>query len=372
MAPLTRGFTLHPILIEMATAISIARPIVKTKLETTRMKIAVFSTKSYDRQFLQAANAEHQHELVFLEPQLNQRTATLAAGFPGVCIFVNDEADAKTLEILAANGTRLLALRSAGFNHVDLQAATDLGITIVRVPAYSPYAVAEHAVGLILMLNRKLNRAYNRVRDDNFSLEGLLGFDLHGRTIGVIGTGKIGTVFAQIMQGFGCSLLGYDAYPNPHFQAIGSAQYVELSHLLATADVISLHCPLTPETYHLIDESAIAQMKPGVMLINTSRGALIDTKAVIAGIKSGRIGYLGIDVYEQEDDIFFQDLSGTIIQDDDFQLLHSFPNVVVTAHQAFFTQEAVKSIAETTLANVTAFEQGQSCQNQVGVPQTVS
>lgn len=329
------------------------------------MKVAVFSTKPYDRQFLEAANANHRHELVFLEPRLNERTAPLAAGFPGVCVFVNDILDAKTLEILAQNGTHLLALRSAGFNHVDLKAAAQVGMQVVRVPAYSPYAVAEHTVGLILMLNRKLYRAYNRVRDDNFALEGLLGFDLHGCTVGVIGTGKIGMIFAQIMHGFGCSLLGYDAYPNPSFEAIGTSRYVELPELLENCDIISLHCPLIPETRYLINADAIEQIKPGVMLINTSRGALIDTKAVIAGIKSGKIGYLGIDVYEQEEDLFFEDLSDSVIQDDDFQLLQSFPNVVITAHQAFFTRDALQTIAETTLSNITVCEQGGKCPNEI-------
>ncbi|WP_019503082.1 2-hydroxyacid dehydrogenase [Pseudanabaena sp. PCC 6802] len=329
------------------------------------MKIAFFSTKSYDRQSFEAVNASYQHELTFFDVQLNEKTAVLAAGFPAVCLFVNDTADAAVLDVLASCGTRLLALRSAGFNNVDLQRAAALGIKVVRVPAYSPYAVAEHAVALVLTLNRKLYKAYNRVRDDNFSLEGLLGFDLYGCTVGVVGTGKIGMVFARIMHGFGCSLLGYDAYPNTQFEAIGSARYASLTELLSNSDIISLHCPLLPETRHLINTSTIAQMKSGVMLINTSRGALIDTTAAIAGIKSGKIGYLGIDVYEQEDELFFQDLSDTIIQDDTFQLLQSFPNVVITAHQGFFTRNALENIATTTLSNITDFERGQSLQNEV-------
>jgi D-lactate dehydrogenase len=329
------------------------------------MRVAFFSTKSYDRQSFEAANSDYGHELTFFDAQLTAKTAVLAADFPVVCMFVNDLANAETLEILAAQGTRLLALRSAGFNTVNLQRAAELGIRVVRVPAYSPYAVAEHALTLILALNRKIYRAYNRVRDDNFSLEGLLGFDLHGCTIGIIGTGKIGMVFAQMMQGFGCALLGYDAYPNAQFTAIAQAQYVSLPELLAQSDIISLHCPLLPETYHLIQAETIAQMKPGVMLINTSRGGLIDTPAVIAGIKSGKIGYLGIDVYEQEEDLFFQDLSDTVIQDDTFQLLQSFPNVVITAHQAFFTRNALEAIARTTLTNIRDFEQGQTLPNEV-------
>jgi D-lactate dehydrogenase len=329
------------------------------------MKVAFFSSKTYDRQSFEAANANYHHELTFFDTQLNRDSAVLAAEFPAVCIFVNDIADAATLEILASRGTRLLALRSAGFNTVDLKRAAELGIKVVRVPAYSPYAVAEHAVALVLTLNRKLYKAYNRVRDDNFSLEGLLGFDLHGCTVGIVGTGKIGMVFAQIMQGFGCSLLGYDAYPNAQFEAIGNAQYVQLPELLANADIISLHCPLLPETHYLVNAETIAQMKPRVMLINTSRGGLIDTVAVIEGIKSGKIGYLGIDVYEQEDGLFFEDLSDGIIQDDTFQLLQSFSNVVITAHQAFFTQNALEGIATTTLSNITDFEQSQPLKNEI-------
>jgi D-lactate dehydrogenase len=311
------------------------------------------------------ANIEYHQELTFFEVQLNPDTAILARGFPIVCLFVNDLANAETLEILAANGTCLLALRSAGFNQVDLKKAADLGIKIVRVPAYSPYSVAEHAVALILTLNRKLYRAYNRVRDDNFSLDGLLGFDLYGCTVGVIGTGKIGMVFAQIMQGFGCQLLGYDAYPNSQFETIPNARYVSLSELLSRSDIISLHCPLLPETHYLINAKTIEQMKPGVMLINTSRGHLIDTQAAIEGIKSGQIGYLGIDVYEQEDGLFFEDHSDNIIQDDTFQLLQSFSNVVITAHQGFFTRNALTAIADTTLANIAEFAQGKPLTHEV-------
>jgi D-lactate dehydrogenase len=329
------------------------------------MNVAFFSTKSYDRQSFEAANTAYHHNFRFFEVQLNSSSAVLASGFPAVCMFVNDIADAETLDILASRGTRLLALRSAGFNTVDLKRAAELGIKVVRVPAYSPYAVAEHAVALILTLNRKLYKAYNRVRDDNFSLEGLLGFDLHGCTVGIIGTGRIGMAFAQIMHGFGCSLLGYDAHPNAEFAAIAQARYVEMPELLANADIISLHCPLLPETYHLINTDTIEQMKPGVMLINTSRGGLVDTDAVIAGIKSGRVGYVGIDVYEHEDDLFFEDLSDTIIQDDTFQLLQSFPNVVITGHQGFFTQNALAAIATTTLANIQEFEQGLPLKNEV-------
>jgi D-lactate dehydrogenase len=268
------------------------------------------------------------------------------------------------LKALSGYGTQLLALRSAGFNHVDLVAAETYGITVVRVPAYSPYAVAEHTVALVLALNRKIHRAYNRVREGNFDIDGLLGFDLQGSTVGVIGTGKIGAIFAQIMRGFGCTLLGYDVYQNPACLEMG-LQYVSLPELFASADIISLHCPLTPESHHLINAPAVSQMKRGVMLINTSRGGLIDTQAVIDGLKSGQIGYLGLDVYEQEADLFFENLSNEVIQDDAFQRLLTFPNAIVTGHQAFFTRNALSNIAETTLANIADFERGIPCVNAV-------
>jgi D-lactate dehydrogenase len=328
------------------------------------MKVAVFSAKSYDRQFLEVANLTHGHELLFLEPRLTEMTAALAAGCQAICVFINDKLDASTVKAIADQGVQLIALRSAGFNHVDLKAAAALGLTVVRVPAYSPYAVAEHTVALILALNRKLYRAYNRVRDDNFSLEGLMGFDLHGSTVGIVGTGKIGQCFAQIMQGFGCRLLAYDVQPNAHCESLG-VEYVALSALFAQSDVVSLHCPLTPQTHHLVNADSLALVKEGMMLINTSRGGLLDTVAVIEGIKSGKIGYLGIDVYEQEEELFFEDLSNTIIQDDTFLLLQAFPNVMITAHQAFFTRNALTNIADTTLANITDFEQAKPCLNLV-------
>ena len=334
------------------------------------MDVAFFSAKSYDRSYFKAVNhptadTEERHTLTFFETQLTPKTAVLAAGYPVVCAFVNDCADVETLDLLAEGGTRLLALRCAGFNTVDLERAAELGIKVVRVPSYSPYAVAEHAVALILALNRKIVRAYNRVRDDNFSLEGLQGFDLYGQTVGIVGTGQIGMVFARIMQGFGCKLLGYDAFPNDRFESLDNARYVPLPELLAKSDIISLHCPLLPDTYHIINAEAIAQMKPGVMLINTSRGGLLDTPAAIKGIKSGQIGYLGIDVYEQEDGLFFHDLSDTIIQDDTFQLLQSYQNVAITAHQAFFTRNALEDIATTTLTNISQFEAGEPLENEV-------
>jgi D-lactate dehydrogenase len=328
------------------------------------MKVAVFSAKSYDRTFLEAANVDRTHDLVFFEPRLNLETSILTAGFSAACVFVNDQLDGKTLAAIAENGIRLLALRSAGFNHVDLAAARDLDLTLLRVPAYSPYAVAEHAVAMILSLNRKIHRAYNRVREGNFALDGLLGFDLHGKTVGIVGTGKIGALTAKILHGFGCRLLGYDVSQNPDCQALGM-EYVSLPELLGASDIVSLHCPLIPETYHLINAETVAQMKEGTILINTSRGQLINTKAVTKGLKSGKIGYLGLDVYEQETDLFFEDLSNQVIQDDVFQRLLTFPNVLITGHQAFFTEEALKNIAETTIANITDFEQGRPCPNKI-------
>ncbi|NDJ86388.1 MAG: 2-hydroxyacid dehydrogenase [Chloroflexi bacterium] len=327
------------------------------------MRIAVFSSKPYDREFLGQANKQHNHELVFYEPRLNRDTYTLAAGFEGVCVFVHDELDAGVLIRLANQGTKLIALRSAGFNNVDLVAAEDLNLSVVRVPAYSPYAVAEHTVGLMLALNRRFHRAYNRVREGNFSLDGLLGFDLRGKTIGIIGTGKIGRVVMQILKGFDCNLLAYDPYPHPEAEALGT--YVDLRQLFAESDIITLHCPLTPETYHIIDAQSMARMKEGVMLINTSRGALIDTNAAIEAIKDGQIGYLGLDVYEEEDDLFFEDLSNKVIKDDVFSRLLTFPNVLVTGHQAFFTENALQNIAETTLQNITEFAETGTCKNLV-------
>ncbi|MFW5973338.1 MAG: 2-hydroxyacid dehydrogenase [Bacteroidota bacterium] len=321
------------------------------------MRIAIFSTKPYDRASIEDANERHGHELVFFEPRLTAETVSLAAGFEAVCAFVNDRLGRDVLTALAANGTRLIALRSAGFNHVDLHAADELGLTVARVPAYSPHAVAEHAVALVLTLNRRTARAHNRVREGNFSLEGLLGFDLHGKTVGVVGTGKIGRIFAQIMHGFGCRILAADPYPND--EARQWVDYVPLEDLLASSDIVSLHVPLTPETHHVISDRAVESLKPGAMLINTSRGALVDTEAVIRGLKSGHIGYLGLDVYEEEEEIFFQDLSDRVIQDDVFTRLLTFPNVLITGHQAFFTREALANIAETTLGNVTAYERGE-------------
>lgn len=320
------------------------------------MKVAIFSTKSYDEMFLSQANQDYGHELIYFESRLTKDTVSLARGFSAVCAFVNDDLNAAVLQMLSENGTCLIALRSAGFNHVDLAAAERLNLTIVRVPAYSPYAVAEHALALILGLNRKLYRAFNRVREGNFSLEGLLGFDLHEKTVGVIGTGKIGAIFANMMASMGCNVLLYDPHPN---QTTGKRmRYVSLDALYRESDIISLHCPLTPETHHMINQQALQQMKNGVMLINTSRGKLVDTKAVISALKSGRIGNLGLDVYEEEGDLFFDDLSNEVIHDDIFMRLLTFPNVLITGHQGFFTKEALANIAHITLANITAYETG--------------
>jgi D-lactate dehydrogenase len=321
------------------------------------MRVAVYSTRPWDEQFLSAANSGH--DLLFLEARLDRTTTPLAEGARAVCVFVNDVVDRSTIEGLHRHGIEFIALRSAGFNHVDVKAALDHGMTVVRVPAYSPHAVAEHAVALVLTLNRKLHRAHARVREGNFSLDGLLGFDLHGKTVGVIGTGQIGRVFVGIMLGFGCRVLAHDRFVVDDLVERG-VRYVDLDDLFAESHIVALHLPLTSDTYHLIDTAAIARMRPGVMLVNTSRGALVDARALIEGLKSGRIGSLGLDVYEEEADLFFEDLSDTVIQDDVFARLLTFPNVLVTGHQGFFTREALDNIARTTLANATAFEDGRS------------
>lgn len=328
------------------------------------MRIAVFSTKKYDRKFLSAANDCHDHSLEFFEARLTKESVPLARGFPAVCIFVNDVMDEAALTDLAQHGLRVVALRCAGFNNVDLVAATKLGIQVVRVPAYSPHAVAEHTIALLLALNRRIHRAFLRVREGNFSLDGLMGFDLHGKTAGIIGTGRIGILVAQILKGFGCKVLTFDVQQSSEVERIG-AQSVPLDELISQSDLISLHCPLTPETHHLIDSESIDQMKPGVVLLNTSRGGIVDTDAVIAGLKSGHVGGLAIDVYEEEADLFFEDLSSQVIHDDVFARLLTFPNVLVTGHQAFFTKEAMHQIAATTLSNIAEIESGTDCQNTV-------
>jgi len=326
------------------------------------MKIAFFSTKSYDREFFDKYVTTH--EIIYFEAPLNERTANLATGCDVVCVFVNDKLNSSIMAALKTAGIKLVALRCAGFNNVNLAAAKANDIKVVRVPAYSPYAVAEHAVALILTLNRKTHKSYNRVREGNFSLERLTGFDLHGKTVGVIGTGKIGQVFCEIMLGFGCKVLAFDLMENKELAA-KSVEFLPLLDVLQKADIISLHCPLNEQTRHIINSQTIDVMKEGVMLINTSRGGLIDTMAVIQALKTGQIGYLGLDVYEQEEKLFFNDLSENIIQDDVIMRLLSFPNVLITSHQGFFTEEALIQIAQTTLDNVDAFEKGEALKNAV-------
>ncbi|WP_043830617.1 2-hydroxyacid dehydrogenase [Muricoccus aerilatus] len=328
------------------------------------MRVAVFSAKRYDRALLAEANAAHGHELVFQEARLEAGTVALAAGFPAVSVFVNDDVGAEVLAALAAGGTRLVATRSTGFNQIDLEAAARLGIRVVRVTDYSPYSVAEFAVGLLLALNRHLHRAYERTRSGNFELDGLMGFDLHGRTVGVVGTGKIGRAFARIMTGFGCRVIGHDPVPHPDFEACGG-RYAALETVMAESDVLSLHCPLTPGTRHLMNAESLSRVRRGLLLVNTSRGGLVDTQAAIDALKDGRLRGLAIDVYEQEADLFFRDLSSDIITDDLIQRLVSFPNVLLTGHQAFFTREAIGTILSTTLASITAFERGERLENEI-------
>lgn len=327
------------------------------------MNVALFSCKPYDRRFFAAANESHGHTLHFLEPRLDATTARLARGMEAVCAFVNDSIDEEAIALMAERGTRYLALRCAGYNQVDLKAAERYGFTVVRVPAYSPHAVAEHALALLMTLNRKTHRAHMRIREGNFALDGLLGFDLVEKSVGVIGTGRIGAVFAQIMHALGCRVLAYDLYPSKEVENI--VEYVDLPTLFTASDIISLHCPLTPQTHHLVDSVAIAQMRPGAILINTSRGGLVDTSALIEGLKTGKIGAVGLDVYEEETALFYEDKSNEIIQDDTLARLLTFPNVLVTGHQAFFTVNAMTNIAETTLRNLTELEHGKDCPNVV-------
>ncbi|MGE3820275.1 MAG: 2-hydroxyacid dehydrogenase [Isosphaeraceae bacterium] len=328
------------------------------------MRVAFFSAKPFDRTSFDACLGESPHEIQYFDTRLTIDTLGLAADRPAVCVFVNDQLNAEVLQGLSARGARFIALRCAGFNNVDLAAAGRLGFTVVRVPAYSPHAVAEFAVGLMLTLNRKIHKSYARVREGNFQLQGLTGFDMRGKTVGIVGTGLIGRVLAGILRGFGCRILGYDVRENPEFTALGGA-YVSLDDLFASSDVISLHTPLTPQTRHLIDARAVARMKPGVMLINTSRGAVVDTSAVIEGLKSRKIGHLGLDVYEEEEAVFFQDLSSEVLDDDELARLLTFPNVIVTSHQGFLTIEALEDIARTTLENLSDLEQGRPCPNAV-------
>lgn len=328
------------------------------------MKLAVYSTKQYDRKYLAQVNESYGFELEYFDFLLTARTAKTAAGCDGVCIFVNDDGGREVLEELAELGVKFIALRCAGFNNVDLDAARELGLKVVRVPAYSPEAVAEHAVGLMMTLNRRIHRAYQRTRDANFSLEGLIGFNMHGRTAGIIGTGKIGLATLRILKGFGMRLLAFDPYPNPQALELG-VSYVDLKTLFKESDVISLHCPLTPENNHLLDMAAFQQMKDGVMIINTSRGGLIDSQAAIDALKMQKIGSLGMDVYENERDLFFEDKSNDVIQDDIFRRLSACHNVLFTGHQAFLTAEALTSIAATTLQNLRQLENGEPCANEL-------
>ena len=321
------------------------------------MRIMLFSSQPYDRDSFSAAPLPAGCSLAFQHAHLGLDTAALANNCEVVCAFINDDLSAPVLQQLAAGGTRLIALRSVGYNHVDLQAAQQLGLSVVRVPAYSPFAIAEHAVALILALNRRIHRAFNRTREGDFSLHGLIGFDLHGKTVGIIGTGQIGAAFARIMAGFGCQLLAHDPYPDSDLQALG-VRYLPLDEILQQAQIISLHCPLTPGTRHLINQQSLARLQPGSMLINTGRGALVDTPALIDALKDGRLGYLGLDVYEEEAALFFEDQSDLPLQDDVLARLLTFPNVIITAHQAFLTREALSAIAETTLSNIADWAAG--------------
>lgn len=321
------------------------------------MKVAVFSTKAYDREFLDVANAAGHHQLFYFEGSLRDKTVRLTEGYDAVCVFVNDVLDVTVIEGLAANHVKLIVLRCAGFNNVDVEAAHRFGLRVLRVPAYSPHAVAEHAVALVMTLNRKTHKAYNRVREGNFSIERLTGFELEGKTVGVVGTGRIGAIFARIMLGFGCSVLAYDNYPNKGLIEAG-VHYTGIEEVFNASDIISLHCPLTPETHHIINDRTLSMMKRGVMLINTSRGKLIDSDAAIKALKDGKLGYLGLDVYEQEESLFFKDLSEIVIRDDKISRLMTFPNVLITAHQAYFTDNALTQIAKTTLGNLDDYESG--------------
>ncbi|WP_188150985.1 2-hydroxyacid dehydrogenase [Teredinibacter waterburyi] len=325
------------------------------------MKVAVFSAKPYDVEHLNNANANSavkgEHEFTFLEPHLNQQTVALAQGYDAICGFVNDTIDEGVVEKLSSYGIKLIAMRCAGFNNVDLDACEKHGLTVARVPEYSPYAVAEHAAALILDLNRNIHRAFARIRENDYSLNGLMGFDLHNKTISVVGGGKIGQTLIKIMKGFGCRVLCYDPMPSDIITELG-AELVSLDTVWTESDIISLHCPLVRSTYHIINSNTISQMKRGVMLINTSRGGLIDTPAVITALKNGKVGYLGLDVYEEEAELFFEDYSNQVLQDDVFARLTTFNNVVITGHQAFFTREALQAIAEVTVQNISCFCSG--------------
>ncbi|MEP0713447.1 2-hydroxyacid dehydrogenase [Algoriphagus sp.] len=328
------------------------------------MKVAFFSTKSYDKDSFDAYIPQHNHEFTFFEAKLENSTVALAKGFDVVCSFVNDHLDKNNLSKLAEMGINKIVLRCAGYNQVDLEKASKLGFKICRVPAYSPEAVAEYALALLLTLSRKTHKAYNRVRENNYSLEGLTGFNIHGKTVGVVGTGAIGRAFCKIMLGMGCNVLAHDIYEDDELKKLGVV-YLPIEELFSQSDIISLHCPLTTDTFHLVNAKSLQLMKEGVALINTSRGALIETKAVIKALKSRKVGNLGIDVYEQEEDLFFQNLSEEILLDEDIARLMSFPNVLITGHQAFLTHEALAQIAQVTLQNLDELEAGIELTNEI-------
>lgn len=329
------------------------------------MRIAFFDTHKFERPYFEEANKETRFTFTYYETPLKAHSAPLASGHDIVCCFVNDQIDAEVIRSLAQHNVRMLALRSAGFNNVDLEAAQRFNLPVTRVPEYSPYAVAEHATALALSLNRKIHLAYHRIRDMNFSLDGMVGFDMHSKTVGILGTGKIGSVFAKIMHGFGCKLLGYDLARNLELEKNYGLRYKDAKQVFEESDIISLHLPLNPLTRHIVDEAALESMKPGCMLINTGRGALIDTKALLNSLKSGKLGYAGLDVYEEEEAVFFRDLSGQILKDDCLARLTTFPNVLITSHQGFLTREALANIASTTLQNISDFERGRPLKNQV-------
>ena len=328
------------------------------------VKVAFFDTKSYDESSFNKVNQKYGYDIKYFKGHLNINNVALTKGMDVACIFVNAVADAPVIDELVANGVKLIALRCAGYNNVDLNATRDR-IKVVRVPAYSPYAVAEHTLALMLTLNRKTHRAYNRTREGNFALSGLMGFDMYGKTAGIIGTGKIAKILIKTLRSMGMEILAYDLFPDNDFAAREGIKYVSLDELYANSDIISLHCPLTKETEYIINDEAIAKMKNGVMMINTGRGKLIDTQALIKGLKSKKIGSAGLDVYEEESEYFFEDRSNRVMDDDVLARLLSFNNVVVTSHQAFFTQEAIENIAETTLKNIQDFIEGRELINEV-------
>jgi D-lactate dehydrogenase len=329
------------------------------------MKVAVFSAHKFEKASLEVAAKTNNHELVFLEPALSPITAAMADGCEAACIFVNDDGSAEVLRKLSESGIKFLLLRSAGFNHVDLETARLLKIRVARVPEYSPYAIAEHTIALMLSLNRKLVKAHNRIREMNFSLDGLTGFDMHGKTVGIIGTGKIGKIVAGILQGFGCKILAHDLYEDQQWAKRTGVEYVDLENLCRQSDIVTLHAPLTEQTKYILNKKTIALMKKGIMIINTSRGALVNSKHIILALKTGQIGYLGLDVYEEEKGLFFEDHSEDILQDDVIARLLSFPNVLITSHQAFLTDTALQNIADTSMANLDCFEKNSACENEL-------